>query len=303
MRKNTAPRKIDVGMLISYDYEYAPTALRQVYAHADRIVLAIDRNRRTWAGGSYTLEQSFFDAVKQLDVDGKIEIYEDDFYDPTLSPIENDTRERNMLARHMGSDDDRWMIQVDSDEYFVDFGAFVALLRTLEGSRKPLVVWGEWVTLFRRTDDGFLFVENHEKPERVALATNFAHYDRARISYDRRVLQLRTDHLVVHQSWARPEGEIKQKLDNWGHKTDFSTEEYFRFWQSVDRNNAPFLRDFHPFPGHRSIWRTLRFIPGDIDEMIVRLREENHPQKRITPIQKLIAVGRKLNKRLHGRKR
>lgn len=303
MQKTAAPWKIDVGMLISYDYEYAPAALRQIYEHADRIVLAIDKNRRTWSGSSYTLEQSFFDTVRQLDVTGKIEIYEDDFHDPALSPIENDTRERNMLARHMGSSEGRWMVQVDSDEYFVDFGAFVALLRTLEGSRKPLVVWGEWVTLFRQTDDGFLFVENSGQPERVPLATNFPRYDRARISCDSRVLQLRTNHLVVHQSWARPDGEIKQKLDNWGHKTDFSTEEYFRFWQSVDRNNAPFLRNFHPFPRHRSIWRTLRFVPGDVDDLLPRLREENHPQKHITTLQKLVAVGRKLNKRLRGRGR
>jgi hypothetical protein len=246
------------------------------------------------------LERSFFDTVRQLDVDGKIDIYEDDFYDPALSPIQNETRERNMLARHIGPDEGRWMIQVDADEYFVEFGAFTALLRTLESYRKPLVVWGRWVTLFRQTDDGFLVIEN---TERVALATNCAHYDRARFNYDRRLLHFHSDHLVVHQSWARPNAEIKQKLDNWGHKTDFDTEEFFRFWQSVDSGNAPSVRNFHPMPGNRSLWRKLRFIPGGVDEIIARLRGESHPQKRITPLQKLVAAGRKLTKRLRGRGR
>lgn len=43
-----------------------------------------------------------FEWVKSIDTEGKISIYEDDFYVPGLSNRENDTRERNMLARFMG---------------------------------------------------------------------------------------------------------------------------------------------------------------------------------------------------------
>lgn len=295
-------KKIHVGMLISYDYGYAPTALGRIYDRADHITLAIDRNRRTWAGGNYTLGDDFFRAIELLDTDRKIEIYEDDFCLPGLSPLENDTRERNMLAERMGPSDDRWHVQVDSDEYFVDFGAFVDLLHSLDGHKKPVEVWGEMMVLFRHTGDGFLYIENGAKPERVALATNYPRYDRARTILDPRVTHLRTDHIVLHQSWARPEAEIKQKLDSWGHKTDFVVEDYFRFWQGVDRYNAPFLRNIHPFAHRRDIWRALRFVEGGIDDIIAaRLAEGYHPWKRITARQRIVAAGRKLNKKLHGK--
>lgn len=125
-------KKIHVGILISYDYQYAPTCIRQIYNHADRITLAIDVNRRTWNGEKYAMSEDFLKGIKASDPERKIHIYEDDFSIPGLSAMENDTRERNMLAERMGSAEDQWHIQVDSDEYFVDFGAFVSFLHAIE---------------------------------------------------------------------------------------------------------------------------------------------------------------------------
>lgn len=54
-------KKIHVGILISYDYQYAPTCIRQIYNHADRITLAIDVNRRTWNGEKYAMSKDFLE--------------------------------------------------------------------------------------------------------------------------------------------------------------------------------------------------------------------------------------------------
>lgn len=114
---------IKIGFLISYDYQMLKTSLPLVYASADEIFLAIDYKRRTWSGNSFEISDDFFSWIEIFDKDKKIHIYEDDFYDPSLSVKDNDTRERNMLGIRMGSGG--WHLQVDSDEYFVDFSMFV----------------------------------------------------------------------------------------------------------------------------------------------------------------------------------
>jgi len=105
---------IKVGFLVSYDYNYLRTSLPLVYAEADSVSLAIDKQRRTWNGGSFTIDDAFFEWLKSMDTKKKIRIYEDDFFDPNLSAIENDSRERNMLAKFMG--EGGWHVQVDADE-------------------------------------------------------------------------------------------------------------------------------------------------------------------------------------------
>ena len=41
--------------------------------------------------------------------------------------LKNDTRERTMLSEKMGIGN--WLIQIDSDEYFIDFEDFIKQLR------------------------------------------------------------------------------------------------------------------------------------------------------------------------------
>ena len=122
-----ARAKIKVGMLISYDFAYLFDALPLLYPHADQIVLALDVSRRTWTGGSFELPDDFYDRVAAVDPGRKIVFLEQEFYRPELSPIQNETRERNILSRFMG--DRCWKVQVDVDEYFVDFAQVTAFLQ------------------------------------------------------------------------------------------------------------------------------------------------------------------------------
>ena len=266
---NAAP--INVGMLISYDYRYARHSLPLLYDHADRIVLAIDQDCRTWAGNPFAIEDSFWDWLKELDVHNKIEIYRDDFHRPELDTIGNDTRERNMLAQHMGAGG--WHVQVDSDEYFPDFGAFARFLRrhsrwTAPG-HPPIDVGAFLIPLFKQVDGGFLYVK--DAGESYPLATNRPEYKSARKSEH---LIRFTRHFVFHQTWARPDEEVLAKITNWGHSGDFQAQRYFELWKSVSRHNYRDIHDFHPC--YPKIWRALGWTPGlDIPEFIANYRNDH----------------------------
>ena len=110
------------------------------------------------------------------------------------------------------------------------------------------------------------------------------------------------NHRLLHQSWARPETEIYQKIHNWSHNTDVDAEGYFNFWKSTNRHNAPFLRDFHPFPQCRATWHTLKFIPGDIDDIIASLRNDYQPSNKLAPKQYIKAVVKRVLRQLHIRR-
>lgn len=262
---------IKVGMLISYDYRYACYSLPLLYDHADRITLAIDQDCRTWAGNPFAIDDSFWDWLQKLDVHKKIEIYRDDFHRPELDTMGNDTRERNMLAQHMGAGG--WHVQVDSDEYFPGFGAFARFLRrhsrwTAPG-RPPIDVGAFWIPLFRKIDGGFLYVK--DAYESFPLATNRPEYISARKSEH---LIRYTRHCVFHQTWARPDEEVFAKISNWSHSGDFKTQSYFELWKSVDRHNYRNIHDFHPC--YPKIWRSLGWTPGgDIPEFIANYRRHN----------------------------
>lgn len=120
-------KKIHVGFLLSYDYEKLKLSIPPVYNAADKIFIAEDSNKKTWSGNEFVVDESFYEWLKEFDVDNKIEFYRDDFYIPELTAIQNDTRERHLLSMKMGIGN--WLIQIDSDEYFIDFDSFIANLR------------------------------------------------------------------------------------------------------------------------------------------------------------------------------
>jgi len=264
---------IKVGILVSYDYYFVFDCIRQLYSSADVIVLAIDRDRRTWSGQSFALPETFVADVRAMDPEDKIRFFEDSFYLPGLSPIECDTRERNLLAKQMGRGG--WHVQIDSDEYFVDFPRFVAFLHGLSScSRGHHTVYARWFTLFRKTKNGYLHVRDSQ--EEFPVATTDPRYTRARIPRGTRSSKVYTDFQVVHESWARNESEILTKLKNWGHTDDFSVEEYFEFWKRLDEFNYEAATDFHPI--RPKTWKRLGLVEGGIAEILEGLRSTSHDE-------------------------
>ncbi|MDQ6812661.1 MAG: hypothetical protein M3040_02805, partial [Bacteroidota bacterium] len=211
---------INVGYLISYDFEFVFLSIKEVYEYADKIYLAVDINRRTWAGNSFSFPDSFFSKIRAIDESNKIVLYQDDFYVSSNTPMQNETRERIMLAEKMGVG---WCVQLDADEYIFNFGQVAKYLRKnnfliKNVEKNPVLFQGSLITLFKILNDGILYIENDE---RFNFITNSPEFTSAR--NNKKIEPHFTNIKVIHQSWARTSDEVLLKIKNWGHRDDFDT--------------------------------------------------------------------------------
>lgn len=270
--------EIKVGYIVAYDYELLKYSLPTVYLTAEKIVIAIDKDRKTFTGGTYAIDSSFFSWLKEVDTEKKITIYEDNFYIPGLTANEADTRERNMLSKKMGQGG--WHFQVDVDEYFINFKAVIAELKKVEHNLK-----GKKITLqiyctviFKAIKEGFFVVDGSQ--ENFAIATNHPQYTFHRYNDGNEKYVL--NHLILHQSWGRNEEDLAKKLNNWSHSKDFDTESYFNFWKSVNSNNYKYIHNFHPlFPTH---WKKLKFVRAvSIESLINQMPSQINIEKQESP--------------------
>ena len=224
---------IKVGYLLSYDYQYIFNSLKLVYDFADKIVICYDKDGKTWAGNNIHIPTSFFEEIKKIDTKNKISFYADSFYIENVPPIDLDTRQRNMLAEKLGKGG--WHIQIDSDEYPVDFKELTSFLRKhkylLKNPEKtPVNFFVKFVTLFKQTEDGFFVISPYTEP--CFLITNQPNYINARFP-----------------------------------KNDFDTQNFFDIWKNLNENNCSSLQNFHPL--NPTDWKSVRFIKAEnIEEVI-----------------------------------
>ncbi len=268
-------KKIHVGFLLSYDYENLKKAIPPVYDAADAIFIAEDHKHRTWSGQRFKVDPSFYEWLEDFDTAGKIQLYNDNFYIPKLSAIENDTRERTLLSERMGVGN--WLVQVDADEYFIDFEGFVGSLRKYDRfldhpEKTPVQIAGFLINMYKYTEDGLLYVDN---PTKVLLATNYPRYTFARQNRKRIIY---TDNLLLHECISRSEEDLMTKLTNWGHSKDFDIGQYVEKWRSVNKDNYREMQDF--FYLQPEGWKSLDYInTKDLEEIKMRLnaKPELHP--------------------------
>ncbi|CAA9202726.1 hypothetical protein FLA105534_04240 [Flavobacterium bizetiae] len=250
-------KKIHVGFLFSYDYEKLKISIPLVYNDADAIFLAVDEKFRTWSGQIFEVDDQFFEWIKQFDTQNKITIYRDNFYVPELSAIENDNRERYMLSLKMGIGN--WLIQVDSDEYFLDFKKFVKDLRKHDNflddpENNRIQVAAFLINMFKYTDGGLLYVD---KATRGLMATNYPDYKVARNTRQRIIY---TRNLLWHETLSRTAEEIEYKFKNWGHNDEVNPDSFMQKWKSVNKNNYKSMRDFFYMEPEK--WKKLAFVKG-----------------------------------------
>lgn len=260
---------VKVGFLISYDWILLKNALPLVYQAADVIYLAIDKKRITWSGNPFEIDEADFqNFINQIDTDKKIQIYEDDFYVSSLSPMQCEVRERNLLAKAMG--EGGWHIQLDVDEYFIGFDRFVEYLQQLSWKQKAVNINVAWINLFKKTKRGYLVIVNNEL-DLIQVASNKPYYEYGRKNgYFNHLAPF----YMLHDTWSRSEEEVWQKISNWGHKTDFDTSKYFDFWKNIDESNYTQIHNFHPLQPEK--WNKLVFFEGkNIQELIQNF--QNYP--------------------------
>ncbi|GIV38764.1 MAG: hypothetical protein KatS3mg033_0564 [Thermonema sp.] len=273
---------IKVGFCVAYDWHLLAHSLPRVYPHSDMICLALDKNRRSWAGQKYAFDdKAFYRFVEEIDTEKKIILYEDDFALPHLNSRQNCNRHRTLIAEKMGKGG--WHIQVDADEYFLDFAGFVEYLKKLNpaptGNEKPLNVSCPFIPLIKKTQKGYLFVQFGDRlPEMIPMATNVPDYQRARQNGH---FNHYTPFYVIHETWSRGEEELLYKINNWGHASEeLEAKErrlsYFALWKALDEYNYMYLHNFHP--AKAEIWPKLGYCEAqNIEELIERIPTPKFP--------------------------
>lgn len=272
---NFMEEKIKVGFCVSYDWKLLINSIPLIYEYADLICLSLDVNRKGWSGMKYSFDElAFNNFIKSIDLDKKIHLYEDNFFDESITPMENDNRQRRLMGDYMGKGG--WHIQIDSDEYFLNFPAFVDYLKKFSSSKlsvsKPINICCPLIPVFKRLERGYLVIDNSESEWEVSpFATMNPEYLSARRNSHFNAL---SPFFVVHETWSRTREELVQKLESWGHIHDFDKTSYLRFWDAIDGSNYRFVHNFHPIQA--TVWNKLLYVEAaSINELKERLVKDN----------------------------
>jgi len=250
-------KEIRVGFLMSYDYKLLKNSIPLVYKEADSITIALDENLRTWSGGHFEVDDSFFLWLKSFDTENKISIYKDNFYDPDLNAMENEVKERKMLASKMGIGN--WLIQIDSDEYFVDFKKFTDELKLRNKylnnpEKNQIQIAGYYVNLYKYTEDGILYVSEARNQK---FATNYPSYSTGR-NTNKQVIYVPS--LVIHECLSRSEEEIRTKFSNWGHSHQVDKESFLSKWRKINQSNYKEFENLFYLEPEK--WKKLSYVKG-----------------------------------------
>jgi hypothetical protein len=266
---------IKVGFCVAYDWPLLQYAIPAIYDHADVIFISIDRLKKTWAGEYYEFDQKKFDSFTQtIDKEHKIKLHVDDYYVASLTTAQNEVRQRQKLSEAMGSGG--WHIQLDCDEYFLQFGDFVQYLKSLSFPDARYNVCCPLITVFKEVEGGYLCVQPKEAKdsEYIQIASQSPQYLHGRRNGH---FNLYTNFLILHQSWARSDDEVIQKIANWGHNRDFEPRAFLQLWTALDKNNYTQLKNFHPLKPN--LWPTLAFYSASsIAELIKKFPVWSFPQ-------------------------
>lgn len=243
---------IKLGYCVAYDWELLRYSIPKIYEHCDVICLSIDKNRQSWTGERFSWdEKEFRNLLTEIDPENKIKVYEDAFYNPALLPMQNEVAQRNKIARFLG--DGGWHIQLDTDEYFLNFKGFVTYLKEFKSNRKVNICC-PMINLYKFIPEGVLWIRpfHFEEVEYFPIATQNPAYQYGRRNGDFNIF---TEFSILHQSWARSEYEMEEKLKNWGHAKDFDIEKYFELWKNANVDTYSSYVNFHHL--HPSTWPAL----------------------------------------------
>lgn len=250
-------KEIQVGFLMSYDYKLLKNSIPLVYKDADSITIALDENLRTWSGEKFEVDENFFLWLKSFDTEKKIIIYRGNFFNSNLNAMENEVKERKMLAAKMGIGN--WIIQIDSDEYFVNFKNFTEELKLRNKylnnpEKKQIQIAGYYVNLYKYTDDGILYVS---KARNQKFATNYPSYVTGR-NTKQQVIYI--PNIVIHECLSRSEEEIRTKFTNWGHSHQVNIDEFLDKWRKIDQSNYDKFENLFYLEPEK--WKKLNYVEG-----------------------------------------
>jgi hypothetical protein len=244
--------------LISYDANrFLAKSIERYYNYVDEIVLGIDKDRITWSGNPFSIdEDSLWSELSQIDGDGKISIIEEDFHKSSVA-IENDNYERNFLKENCSHD---WIFSFDADEMLVNakdfFYNFCPLVEPYMYKMDLCMTWatpykvvtdeeGNSQTLFiANEDDTPFFGENQGVVTSKSSTFTYARWTDKSVAGGNRLM---TPLVALHWSLCRPDNELHEKIHNIGHSDLVEQDPFYQIWSKVTWDNYHELENFKSF--------------------------------------------------------
>jgi len=267
--------------LISYDANrFLPKSIERYYNYVDEIILGIDKDRITWSGNSFSInEEALWKELSQIDGDGKISIIEEDFHQSQVA-IENDNFERNFLKAQCSND---WVFSFDADEilinakeFFYDFCPLVELYKNKmdicmtwatpykvvtdeEGNSQTLVI--------ANTDGSPFFGENQGVVTSKDSTFTYARWTDKSAAGDKRLM---SPLVALHWSLCRPDKELHEKINNIGHSDLVEQDPFYQIWSKVTWDNYHELENFKTSGLGGAQWPQVIPIPSEQVEDYIR---------------------------------
>ena len=151
-----------------------------------------------------------------------------------------------------------WLIQLDADEYFLNFKEFTTFLKNNNKYVKPsykkeIQISAYLVNIYKFVEDGFLYVD---EPTRCLTATNKPNY---KVGRNTRKRIIYTNNLILHETLSRSEEELEMKLKNWGHKNELNSQ-FLAKWKIASKENFMDLKDVFYIEPEK--WKSLNYVVG-----------------------------------------
>ena len=223
--------------------------------------MGIDNDYLTWAKNPFEFSEIALESFLKIDTDKKIKVIRGNFH--SLSrPIDNDTMERNFLSTHCKPGN--WIIQIDADETFLNGNEFIKFMTENEEVVSGCAIKAHWITVFKSFDKNkYLVIDgNCDTDGRIFIGTQISNSYTICRNTDQTAIQ--SPLKLLHMSWGRTKSELKKKLENWGHSTDFNTNSFLEMWDTVTLDNYGEYKNLHPLNGPD--WPKLKRL--DLDEII-----------------------------------
>lgn len=257
--------------LISYDANrFLAKSIERYYEYVDEIILGIDKDRITWSGNSFEINESaLWSELSSLDGDSKITIVEEDFHQSEVA-IENDNFERNFLKNECSND---WVFSFDADEWLVNakdfFYNYCPIVERYRHFKDICMTWAtpykvvndgeESITLVIANEDGSpFFGENQGVVTSKDSTFTYARWTDKSAAGDNRLM---SPLVALHWSLCRPPEELHEKIHNIGHSDIVEEDPFYQIWSQVDMNNYQELKNFKTSGLGGAQWPRLEPVP------------------------------------------
>jgi hypothetical protein len=239
-------QKKSVISLISYDAAYLASSIKTYYDYVDEIVLGLDKDRVSWSGNTFSFnENKLWSELNAIDGDSKIHIIEDNFH-RSSNPIENDTYERNYLKHYCSSD---LILSFDADEQLINPNDFFNKFCPLIDFRHDAELSFTWFLLYKEFESGYLIIADETRKNVFTKDVQgfSANRDLHTFTYCRwtnATKKIKSPLAVLHYSFCRPDKELKDKINNFGHSKESKVDPFYAIRDTVTLENYKNLKNF-----------------------------------------------------------